>query len=161
MLSRRAALVGTVAMVLGGCASKEIPDFYGVRLGMSPRDVRDRFTPTGGSWKSDAMADDYGITWEPPKAPAPADPLEAKFEFHMGILVAIRAKVPPSARVAQGARYVVTKGAVLRRLETRPTNESATPVPTPAPYTYIDVLARDCPTHHAEAQGFVTASETR
>jgi hypothetical protein len=161
VLSRRAALVGMAAAFLGGCASKEITDFYGVRLGMSPRDVRDRFSPAGGTWKSDAMADDYAIVWEPSKTHAPADPLEAKFEFHMGILVAIRAKVPPSAAVAQGARYVVTKGAVLRRLETRPTNESATPAPTPAPYTYIDILARDCPTHHAEAQGFVTASETR
>ena len=75
----------------------------------------------------------------------------------MGILVAIRAKVPPSVAVAQGDRYVVTKGGVLRRLETRTTNESAAPAPPAAPYTYIDVLARDCPTHRAEAQGFVTA----
>ncbi|HEX7600741.1 MAG TPA: hypothetical protein VF316_04010, partial [Polyangiaceae bacterium] len=137
------------------------PDFYAVRLGMSPRDVRDRFTPAGGTWKSDAMADDYAIVWEPSRTPAPADPLEARFEFHMGILVAIRAKVPPSAAFAQGPRYVVTKAAVLRRLETRATNESTTPAPASALYTYIDVLARDCPTHHAEAQGFVTASETR
>jgi hypothetical protein len=55
----------------------------------------------------------------------------------------------------------VTKAAVLRRLETRPTNESAAPAPAAAPYTYIDVLARDCPTHHAEAQGFVSAAEKR
>ena len=160
MLTRRAALLGVVAAtLLSGCAPKEIPDFYGVRLGMSPRDVRDRFSPTGGTWKSDAMADDFAIAWEPSKSPAPADPLEAKFEFHMGILVAVRAKVPPAVAVAQGPAYVVTKAGVLRRLETRPTNES--PGPAPTPYTYIDILARDCPTHHAEAEGFVTASQAR
>ena len=105
------------------------------------------------------MADDFAIAWEPSKSPAPADPLEAKFEFHMGILVAVRAKVPPAVAVAQGPAYVVTKAGVLRRLETRPTNES--PGPSPTPYTYIDILARDCPTHHAEAEGFVTASQAR
>ena len=158
MLSRRAALLGVVASVLlAGCAPKEIPDFYGARLGMSPRDVRDRFTPAGGTWKSDAMADDYAIAWEPPKGALPTDPLAARFEFHMGILVAIRAKVPPSAAPAQGPTYVITKAAVLRRLETRSTSEG--PGPVPAPYTYIDVLARDCPTHHAEAEGFVESSK--
>lgn len=161
MLTRRAALLGVVAAAVftGGCRPREIPDFYGVRLGMSPRDVRDRFSPSGGTWKSDAMADDYAIAWAPPRSPAPADPLEATFEFHMGILVAIRAKVPPSAAPAKGPSYVVTKGGVLRRLETRPTNES--PGVASVPYTYIDVLARDCPTHHAEAEGFVTAAEQR
>lgn len=147
MVTRRAALLGVAAAVfLGGCTTQEIPDLYGVRLGMSPRDVRDRFSPTGGTWKSDALGDDYSISWEAPTPARPGDPLQAKFEFHMGILVAVRARVPSSAALAQGAEYAVTKGAVLRRVEAA-THE-----------TDLDLLARDCPTHHDEAQAFVTAS---
>ena len=106
---------------------------------MVPRDVRDRFTQTGGAWTSEAAKDDYAIVWTAP-ANAPADaPQTAKFEFHMGSLVALRADVPKSATIASGDDVIVTQSTVLKR---SPSGN----------LVHLDVLARECPTHAEEAK---------
>lgn len=120
------------------CSRAEVPDFYGVRLGMVPRDVRDRFTQNGGAWTSEAAKDDFAIVWTAPAGSADA-PENTKFEFHTGSLVAIRADVPKSAPIATGDAVIVTQSTVLKR--------------TPSVnLVHVDILARACPTHAEEAK---------
>lgn len=136
-------LLASVALALGlslaaGCSRAEVPDFYGVRLGMVPRDVRDRFHAGAGTFTSEAAKDDYAIRWtKDPGAVASVD--LATFEFHMGSLVAVRADLPASEAFAQGEPLVVTKSAVLAR-------------DRKGDAVHVDLLARDCPTHAAEAK---------
>lgn len=142
-----------VALALAsGCRSEGVPDFYGVRLGMTASDVRDRFTATGGTFKADVAADDYSIRWTPgadgnlrAKDGGP-NPLTVDFAFHMGTLVAIEARVPDDAPVAKGPPYVVTKSSVLRRAKGEPSGIE------------LDVFARDCPAHKAKAEAIVAES---
>lgn len=132
------------ALLFVACSHAEVPDFYGVRLGMVPRDVRDRFTPSGGSWANEAAKDDYAITWAPPANASHESPTRATFEFHMGSLVAVRADLPADAPFARGDALVVSKSTVLKRT---PTNGTV----------HVDMLARDCPTHADEAKRLVGA----
>lgn len=140
-------------VLLVACRTDTIPDVYGIRLGMTASDVRDRFTATGGTFKADVAADDYSIRWTPgPDATLEAkgggpNPLAVDFAFHMGSLVAISARVPADAPIATGPTYVVTKGSVLKRAPTEPSGVG------------IDVLARDCPTHKARAEAIVHESQ--
>lgn len=122
---------------VGGCDTSEAGPFPSVRLGMTPRDVRGRFEPGGeGSWKTGTGAgDDTVLEW---RASAPGAKVpEARFEFHHGMLVAIRARLADAEdheRVAATVRSVT-----LRR-------------PAAAGGTEIAVLARDCPSHRQEAE---------
>jgi hypothetical protein len=120
------------AFLLVACSHPDVPDFDGVRLGMAPRDVRDRFTGAAGTWTNDAVKDDYAIKWASP-------PESATFEFHTGALVAVRADLPSDAPFAKGDDLVVTKAAVLKRSHD-------------GGRVHVDLLARDCPTHAAEAK---------
>ncbi len=123
-----------------GCAADEKAAIPNVRLGMAPRDVRDRFQPGGstdpGSWQTALGAgDDTVLEWtaRDPKATI----AQARFEFHLGMLVAIR------ARTTEGrAGQSVTSTA-------RTVTELA---PSPDGGTSVIVLARDCPTHREEAE---------
>ncbi|MBX3225839.1 MAG: hypothetical protein KIT84_30320 [Labilithrix sp.] len=142
--------IATIALVAAGAAaaaagaagcSREAPDAIPhVRLGMAPRDVRERFQPGGaepGAWQTALGAgDDTVLEWT---ARDPASNItEARFEFHLGMLVAIRAKTkdtPKHEEVSTTAKTVTVR---------TPSREGAT----------ITVLARDCPTHHDEAEGY-------
>ncbi len=152
-----ACLAAFAALVLLACRADGIPDVYGVRLGMTASDVRDRFTGTGGTFKADVAADDYSIRWTPgPDAKLEAkgggpNPLSVEFAFHMGSLVAIVARVPADAPVASGPTYVVTKAGVLKRAPAEPSSGLAG--------VAIDVLARDCPTHKARAEALVAEAQ--
>lgn len=134
----RASLLAAV-LALGACTRIETDALPNVRLGMAPRDVRDRFEPGGeGSWQTSvgAAADDTAIEW---KAKAPSAKVkDARFEFHLGMLVAIRATTndpPPSGeKIATTPKTVTVRRAA------------------PGGGTEIAVLARDCPTHKDEAE---------
>ncbi len=106
---------------------------------MVPRDVRDRYTQTGGTWESEAARDDYAIKWTSPQNHSADAPDHATFEFHTGSLVAVRADLPADAKFAQGDDLVVSKSTVLKRTHSDKGS------------VHIDLLARDCPTHAAEA----------
>jgi hypothetical protein len=140
-----------LVLFLVGCRSETVPDVYGVRLGMTASDVRDRFTGAGGNFKADVAADDYSIRWTVgadttvrAKNGEP-NPLDVELAFHMGSLVAIIAHVPSDAAIAKGPTYALTKGSVMKR-------ESS------GAATTITVLARDCPTHKAQAEKLVDES---
>lgn len=132
------ALVLAAALALAACA-KRPPTFHGVELGMVPRDVRDRFDVKGSFEVEPSSSDDFTMKFSPQKG---ATVSAAQFEFHGGALVAVRADVSASDPANAGDAFVVTSSAVLHR-ERKP--EGA----------HLDLVARDCPTHRAEAEKLV------
>jgi hypothetical protein len=112
----------------------------GIRLGMSPRDVRDRFDGGGeGAWKTSlgggaSASDDTVLEWTAARETTRAS--HARFEFHLGMLVAVRAHLRegvPSERVDLTPKTVTVR--------------------TPGGGgTEVTILARDCPTHREEAE---------
>lgn len=129
-----------MALAMPACSHEEKDAIPNVRLGMAPRDVRDRFHPASGdpgAWQTALGAgDDTVLEW---MARDPRSTIrEARFEFHLGMLVAIRAKTTDKLgreEIATTTRTVTVKA---------PSSEGAT----------ITVLARDCPTHKDEADGY-------
>lgn len=132
-----AAWLALMLTVLVACGDPRIADFHGVRLGMTAREVRDRFEVAGTFTVETAAANDDVVMEFSPAQPQPVS--AAKFEFHMGALVAVRADVKDNDPAAKGASTVVTRSAVLHREQ-----KSAD--------VHVDWLARDCPTHKAEAE---------
>jgi hypothetical protein len=141
---RRALL--TAFFVLAACTKPEPDAVPGVRLGMTPHDVRERLVTGGeGTWQTrvGAAADDTALEWTAKDADKARVP-HATFEFHLGMLVAVRAQVrertsaPAEESVATTPRTVT-----LRRA-------------TPSGVTDVTVLARDCPTHHEEAESLAS-----
>lgn len=129
-------------MVVSAACERTEPDpVPNVRLGMSPRDVRERFHPgVEGSWQTSlGNGDDTLLDWSSKEAKGSLF-RDARFEFHLGMLVAIRARA-----VAEGPAESVTttaKTVTLRR-----------PLPqTEGGGVSVVVLARDCPTHKDEAE---------
>ncbi len=129
-----------VAAAAPGCAAEEKAPIPNVRLGMAPRDVRDRFQPGGaadpGSWQTALGAgDDTVLEWT---AKDPRSTIaQARFEFHLGMLVAIR------ARTNEGRAGESITSTARTVTELAPSSEGG---------TRVVVLARDCPTHREEAE---------
>jgi len=133
-------LVVVLALPFGVSCSREEPEAVpNVRLGMAPRDVRERFQPGGeGSWQTAlGTGDDTVVEWtaRDPRAPV----AQARFEFHLGMLVAIRARM---------------NGTTSR--EDISTTPKTVTIKAPAPEggASVTILARDCPTHKDEAESF-------
>lgn len=137
------ALVFSLTLVFaGGCTRDEPKEALpNVRLGMAPRDVRERFQPGGeGSWQTALGAgDDTVLEWTSHDAKSPL--AQARFEFHLGMLVAIRARTKETL-LAENVS-LTPKTVTVRS----PVREGG---------TSITVLARDCPTHKDEAEAFAT-----
>lgn len=123
------------ASIASGCA-REPEGLPNVKLGMSPRDVRERFTPGGeGRWSTSVGKDDDTILdWSAASGAATLE--HASFEFHNGMLVALRATM----RSSQSRSIQTTPRTVLLR-------DGAT----------LTLLARDCPTHHDEAESLAAS----
>lgn len=125
--------------MLGACTRIEPDAIPNVKLGMAPGDVRERFEPGGpGAWQTSVskIVGDTAIEWHATDGTAKVK--EARFEFHNGMLVAVRAttnEAPPSSE-----KITTTPGSVTVR-RAAPANG----------VTEIAVLARDCPTHKEEA----------
>jgi hypothetical protein len=116
-------------------------EIHGVWLGMTPNDVRERFrTPGPGTWRSEMQADPV-LIWT---ATMVEPRTTASFEFHGGVLVAVRMVVPTSDPDAQGPALDVSTASVLvRRGQTDGRVE-------------ITLLARDCPTHAEEVRRLIS-----
>jgi hypothetical protein len=109
---------------------------HGVRLGMTARDVRDRFVaPGAGHFRSDT-AGELAMEWWSEGG----SEYFARFEFHSGVLVAARMHLPPADRDAQGRLFDVSSSAVLSRRRASDGRVELT------------LLARDCPTHAEEVR---------
>lgn len=154
LLVWRAGLLALVLALAGGAAAGCNPEppnevVPGVRLGMAPRDVRDRFDGGGeGTWQTKVgggagASDDTVLEWNAGGDRSRAT--HARFEFHLGMLVAVRAHL----REGIGApRVDVTPKTVTVR--------------TPeAGGTEVTILARDCPTHHDEAEALAAKAGAR
>lgn len=131
-----AALVGALVLVLAWWLVRPAPgtDLRGVRLGLSASDTRTLFQAPGpGSWSSESNPEPI-LRW---KAQPGALIHEAIFEFHQGMLVAIRLRVDPSSTEAQGPPLEVTQARVVSR--GREGEEAL-----------VTVLSRTCPTHAPE-----------
>lgn len=131
-----------VALSLGGCTRVEPDAIPNVKLGMAPGDVRDRFEPGGpGAWHSAVgkAADDTALEWKATSGSAKVK--EARFEFHLGMLVAVRATTNDPAPSAEKISATPASVTVRRGASSGGTD--------------IAVLARDCPTHKDEASGLV------
>jgi hypothetical protein len=143
---QRAGLVGLA--VLSGLGATSLvagllfpddapPSLGGLRLGMTPDDVRARFSPGRGAFRSEVSGTDTALVWEGEAA----EP--ARFEFHDGQLVAVRLVLAPGASDASGPGLVTTPGTVLSRTERSDGAIDAV------------LLSRTCPTHREEAQRIV------
>ena len=134
------SLIGAACVAaLGACARREPPDtFHGVRLGMTPGDVRARFQPPSGadgpaSWRA-VPGGEGMLEYSVPSREVP----KVRFEFHSGMLVAVRATLAPGDLAARGARRDLQPGSVLVRAPRGAAVE-------------LTWLSRDCPTHKPEA----------
>ena len=129
------------ALALLACERSEPDAIPNVRLGMTPRDVRDRFDPSStGAWQTSVgTGDDTVLEWT--SRDAAAKVARARFEFHLGMLVAIRARTAEN----EGSERISTtpKTVTVRR-------------PDPEGGTSVVVLARDCPTHKDEAESLAS-----
>lgn len=135
-----AAFCSTVACTREA-ANEPIP---GVRLGMTPRDVRERFEGGGeGAWQTKVgggaagASDDTVLEWN--AAGDKGRATNARFEFHLGMLVAVRAHLReplPAERIDLTPKTVTVR----------------TPGAPGTGGSDVIVLARDCPTHHEEAE---------
>ena len=117
---------------------------------MAARDVRDRFdVGTGGEWKvtpGEEMLLDWSPSTEAGSAPAPNGTIaSARFEFHSGMLVAIRADLDRADPSAAGGELTVTGASVAAR------------EPLAREHVSYTLLARDCPTHKGEEQRLLSA----
>jgi hypothetical protein len=141
------AAVPTLLLVLAllSCTRDTTRDLVpGVRLGMSPRDVRDRFDGGGpGGWQTKVgggpgATDDTVLEWTATSDATRAT--SARFEFHLGMLVAVRTHL----REPAGAEHI----------DLTPKTVS---VRTPqGGGSDVTILARDCPTHHEEAESLAS-----
>ena len=126
-----------IALAITSCGPAAPQPLLGVRLGMTPPQVRDRFDPgSGGSFRSEAMGEDFALVWTPVGS---GTVLSARHEFHLGQLVAMRLRVTSDSEIAEGLPIEVTPLSLLAR--DRVTEGVA-----------ITWLARSCPTHTAEVQ---------
>lgn len=127
------AVTGLVFGSAAACDHRGVTTFHNVRLGMTPVDVRDRFDGPAGTWKN-TPGEEMLLDYSPASGAVP----KVRFEFHNGMLVAVRATLDGSDPVARGAPREVTPGSVASR-ETQGAN-----------VTFV-WLSRDCPTHKEEA----------
>jgi len=133
-------LLFAVVMTLVSCTRVETEAVPHVKLGMAPKDVRDHFEPGGdGTWQTSVgkSADDTAIEWRAKDAQA-SKTKTARFEFHLGMLVAVRATTNDQAPSGEQVTATPTTVSVRR--------------PATGGGTEIEVLARDCPTHKDEAE---------
>ena len=143
------AVVSTLSL-----GAAEAPSFYGARLGQSASDLRRQLVPpVPGTFRAaaDAPANgDLALEWFPDAGPIPSAastaPRRARFEIHSGLVVAIRATLPPASPLSDGPRLSTTPVSVLSRRE------------NPDHSVSFSILARDCPTHAEEVRALLQAA---
>jgi hypothetical protein len=128
-----------VAIAIGGvfaCSTDPSPPtIRGVRLGMTPEQVRSRFDARGASsWRSEVRGTEIVMI----RGPGGGLDRESRFDFHLGMLVAIRLDLPEGAPEAQGPPIESTQRSLVVRSRHQPGRVA------------VSVLARDCPTHADE-----------
>ena len=136
---RTTMIVATFALLAAmGCGPSAPDPILGVRLGMTPTQVRERFgTAVRGTFRSEAMGEDLALVWTPDEPDASVR--SARHEFHVGQLVAMRLVMDPSAPAARGPAMELTEVSILTRERADEGVE-------------VTWLARSCPTHADEVR---------
>lgn len=140
LASRPTMLAASLALVAAtGCGPSAPDPILGVRLGMTPTQVRERFgTAVRGTFRSEAMGEDLALVWAPDAGDG--SPVRAaRHEFHLGQLVAMRLVLDPSAPAARGPAMELTEVSIL----TREGGDDG---------VEVTWLARSCPTHADEVR---------
>lgn len=142
---RFAPAVFMLALLLAAACGRQesIDEFHGARLGMTPSEVRDYFKPNGEFTILPSGEGAIDLGWS---GAASEIFTEAVFEFHEGILVAIRAK--------HGADY----SAKVQRLDVTPYAVRSISVGADANVETL-LLARGCPTHESEVQDLLALTQ--
>lgn len=142
---RFAPAVFMLALLMAtACGRPEsIDEFHGVRLGMTPSEVRNYFKPNGEFTLLPSGEGALDLGWRGAEGEALT---EAIFEFHEGILVAIRAK--------HGAEY----SAKVQRLDVTPYAVRSISVGEDANVETL-LLARGCPAHESEVQDLLALTQ--
>lgn len=130
--------------------SENLSEFHGARLGMSASELRRGFAYAGTfTVHSDSDADgELAVEWAPAAGEQGAVPVSfVRFEFHQGLLVAIRADSldPGEITLAQTEPFVANDAAVLHRSVRLHSSDSTA-------HVRITILSRDCPTHAEEVR---------
>ncbi len=115
--------------------------FRGVCLGMKVAQVRRGFdAPAAGRWNRESGGD-VALVWDDGPHPSLEAPVRAaRFEFHDGRLVAVRADVSVRDASAGGDRIEVSRTSVAER---EPLGQGR---------VHLTVLSRDCPTQASEVE---------
>ncbi len=138
---RRAAIAFCVlsAALVWSCNREEREERFGLRLGMTPAEVRASLV-IPGAFETNAGDADLVLTFVPSEDDRPREGLSsARFEFHGGVLVAARAQLETSAPLASGAPFEVTPNALTRRESSHGG-------------VRLHWISRHCPTHAAEVE---------
>ena len=131
-------------VALGMNGSTPPGPYFGTRLGMSERAVRDRFAGSScGSFEASQRQGLRILTWTP-KGSAAGLPRDATFEFNDNSLVAIRADVPVSEPIASGPPVDAELNEVIGRDARGDT-------------VHLTVLSRTCSEHLAETAGLLAS----
>jgi len=146
VISFRFARLGALFALMAACGQSEGgTSFHGAKLGMAPRDVRDRFDLAPlGAFKVTSPGDELILDWAPSHA-GEGTVDSARFEFHAGMLVAVRANLASRDPDAAGPSLVTTKNALVARKTAQGVD-----------YT---LMARDCPTHREEEKRLLQGAE--
>lgn len=117
--------------------SLDVPSaFHGAKLGMSVADVRARFDVGGSFHARPDGASGWALDWT--ATDASGSVRSATFEFHEGLLVAVRAVATESDAIADRAGMTTTAG-IVRRVNRRSDR-----------LFDVLILSRGCPAHAAE-----------
>jgi len=146
------ALLLAILLALAACSKDAPTAFHGVKLGMRPDDVRARYDVPGGHWKNDGGTGGAGLklTWQRDgKGTSSAGGGDAGldraiFEFHNGLLVAVRATfLAPAddAWLAGGPRSETPSTVIARDAENQ--------------LRQLRWIAKDCPEHEAEVRAIL------
>jgi hypothetical protein len=139
------AVWAVVRLADAGLPSTQGFTFHGVRLGMTPADVRSRFDVSAGLRASVAEDGTYLLDLENAAGTVRA----ARLEFHEGLLVAIRAELDPRDEWASDDGLFLSEATVRRTLRDGTGN------------TQLTVLSRTCPTHADEVRALMASAAPR
>ncbi len=118
-----------------------ISSFHGARLGMTPGDVRSRFDVPGELRAGTGEDGTYTLELES----AAGTVRSARFEFHEGVLVAVRAELDPRDPSAGRTGLSLSDSTV------RKTSAGANGG------LELTLIARDCPTHADEVRTLISS----
>lgn len=143
-------ILGVAAASFLVASAARIDEIHGVRLGMTAQDVQRRFdVAPAGTWDAAPGCAGGALEWAPSGGASAQVPRWARFEFHEGMLVAVRLRASGADPSARGDRLTSSLGVVLAR------------EPLPEGTVAIALLARGCPDQEDEIHQIISGGPLR